>query len=206
MGNIMSRLITFGCSFTLGLALDDPSSQSWPAVLGKLTGRTTINNGDPGSSNLEILSRILSFRFKKDDLVVVGWTYSHRDVIFNIIEKNKKIGPWQDDELFKKWSEVHSNYDNNVRSGIYINHAELYINSLGLHYYPFWAPPKPDMLIDRVLDVTIGEYFGSIPKFINNALRDNILNTEDLASDNNHPGPIAHSIAAKKLYNIINAK
>lgn len=206
VGIKMSRLVTFGCSFTSGYGLTDPS-QAWPGILGKLSNRIVVNNSVPGSSNLEILNNILSFKFKKDDIVVVGWTYCHRDIVFNKLSPNVRILAGADIELFEKWSELHSNYDNNVRSGIYIHHAELYMTSLDIEHYNFWAPPNPDSIIDRLLDNVIGHYTGNKPTFINkNTLYNNILNIIDLASDNCHPGPISHNIAAEKLYRIINEK
>lgn len=200
----MLRLVTFGCSFTSGYGLTDPS-QAWPSILGKLSNRTVVNKSIPGSSNLEILNNILSFKFKKDDVVVVGWTYCHRDIVFNKLSPNVRINVGS--ELFTQHTKLHSNYDNNMRSGIYIHHAELYMDSLSINHYSFWAPPAPDEIIDRMLDATVGKYIGSIPKFVNeNTLYSNILNTEDHATDGCHPGPVAHSIAAEKLYRIINEK
>ena len=202
----MSRLVTFGCSFTSGYGLTD-SSQAWPVVLGKHIKRTVVNKSIPGSSNLEILNNILSFKFKEDDIVVVGWTYCHRDIVFNKLLPDIRISPGRDSTLFKKWAELHSNYDNNVRAGIYIHHAELYMNSIGIKHYNFWAPSYADSILDKILDSVAGHYIGSIPKFVGkNTLYSNILNIIDLASDNIHPGPISHSIAAEKLYKIINEK
>jgi hypothetical protein len=200
----MSRLITFGCSFTVGTGLTD-SSQTWPVLLSALTKRTLVNKGIPGSSNLEILNNILSFKFKKDDIVVIGWTYCHRDIVFNKLSPDIRINIGS--EFFTQHAKLHSNYDNNVRSGIYIHHTDLYMNSLGIKHYNFWAPPTPDHIIDRVLDSTIGKYVGSKPNFINgNTLHNNILNMVDIASDNSHPGPISHRIAAEKLHRIINGE
>lgn len=206
MGTGMSRLITFGCSFTFGTGLKD-TKDSWPSVLGQLTGRKVINKGVPGASNLEILNNILSFKFREDDLVVVGWTYCHRDLIFNSYKPNVRIGSGQLNGLFEKWVELHNNYDNNVRSGIYIHHAELYMNSMNLENYNFWAPPKATMIIDRLFDLTVSEYTGSNPKFVKkNTLYKDILNIDDLALDNSHPGTLSHKNAAEKLFRIINEK
>ena len=202
----MARLIAFGCSFTYGLALDDPSTQAWPAVLGKLTNRTVINNGSPGSSNLEILSCILDFNFQKDDLVVIGWTYCNRDVIFNKNNIYEKITPWMDGDMFETWSGLHTDYDTAVRSGMYIHHAELYLNNLKIKNYGFWAVPGPAAKIDRFLTVVFNNA-PQMPIFVKkNTLYKNIMNSVDRALNNSHPGPLAHSIAGKKLYRIVNEK
>lgn len=204
MGNNNKRLITFGCSFTYGLALEDPSSQAWPAVLGKLTNRTVINNGASGSSNLEILSRILNFNFQKDDLVVIGWTYCNRDVIFNKNGEHKKITAWMEGDDFKKWLELHSEYDIEFRSGIYIHHAETYLDNLKIKNCGFWAVPSAGNRIDRFL-TNLFNNATRMPVFVKkNTLHTGIMNLVDFASNNSHPGPIAHKNAAEKLFKIIN--
>ena len=202
----MSRLITFGCSFTFGLGLHDPSSQSWPAILGKLVNRTVINNGSPGSSNLEILSRILSFKFHKDDLVVIGWTYCNRDVIFNKDGTYEKITPWVDDSISEMWLKLHSEHDIEVRSGMNIHHAELYLDNLKIKNYGFWAVPGPGAKIDRFLTAVFNNG-PRLPVFVKkNTLHKGVMNLVDLASNNSHPGPLSHNTAAEKLYRIINGK
>jgi hypothetical protein len=202
----MSRLITFGCSFTDGASLQDPNTQSWPAVLGKLTNRVVINNGRSGSSNLEILSQILSFDFQKDDLVVTGWTYCNRDVIFKKNKEGQQVTAWTDGNIFEKWSELYDDYNIKIRSGMYIHHAELYLNNLQIKNYGFWAVAGPAGFIDIAL-TKIFNNAPPLPIFVKkDTLYKNILNTEDYASDNAHPGPAAHTIAAKKLYRIINGE
>lgn len=204
MGTGRKRLVTFGCSLTAGTGLSETTS-AWPYVLGRLMNRSVINKGFPGGSNIEILRNILSFNYHKDDLVVIGWTYCHRDTVFNALSADIRTS--SDSDLFTKWIAVHSNYDNNVRSGIYIQHAELYLHSLSIDFYNFWAPPMPNLLIDRLLDSTIGQYMGCLPKLMNkNALYTNILHMEDYATDGNHPGPISHAKAATTLARIISEK
>jgi hypothetical protein len=76
------RLVTFGDSFTYGHYLPDCDTQSWPALLAAKMDLEILNMADPGASNIEILTKILSFEFKENDLVVVGWTFIERDMIF----------------------------------------------------------------------------------------------------------------------------
>lgn len=104
-----SRLITYGCSFTFGTALDDkwdfekkevttawswrkgnetppedfPSKYAWPQVLANTLGIECINKGIPGISNKEIWDRILKDinDFKKTDIVIILWTFFNRHCI-----------------------------------------------------------------------------------------------------------------------------
>ena len=78
----MSRLITFGDSFTYGHHLVDNNKQAWPAVLGTIMNLPVVNVAQPGSSNVEILAEILNFEFKDNDLVIIGWTFVERDIVF----------------------------------------------------------------------------------------------------------------------------
>jgi hypothetical protein len=128
----MSRIVAFGCSFSYGHYLDDPNTQAWPAILGKLLNVSSINKSRNGASNLEILTNILKFNFKPDDIVVVGWTFIYRDMIYNRWKSNTQINGWSDQEKFDTWSSIHNSYDLAVRAGLQISHASLHLASLGL--------------------------------------------------------------------------
>jgi hypothetical protein len=64
------------------LGLDDPKDMPplWSDLLGDKLGVESYNYGKGGSSNHEILLRICeqSHKFKKDDIVIIGWTYIQR--------------------------------------------------------------------------------------------------------------------------------
>jgi len=63
----------FGCSFTWGLELEDPVTQSWPALLG------ADNQGQCASSNQTIVRRLLHYLIDHTpDLVIIMWTYPAR--------------------------------------------------------------------------------------------------------------------------------
>jgi hypothetical protein len=200
------RLITFGCSYTFGQALPDtdgsyPSNMAWPKILGNMLDRNVINKGRPGSSNLEILFSLLNFSFKKDDIVVIGWTHVNRDYIFNKT-KNIALGAWSDDNILSNWVQVHNDYDLSVRSGLYIHHAELFLDSLGIRQYHFRAIGSATF-VDKIVNA-----FTEIKPLYTNKLKHQIkkriLYKKDLALDNAHPGVESHLHAAKELYKIIN--
>lgn len=206
---MLNRLITFGDSFTYGHNLEDctlhncqdqfPSNHAWPAVLGSLLNYEVINKSSPGASNIEILSTILNFKFKPTDLVVIGWTLVHRDLIYkqSFLKKmfnrtdHFRVSIWNNDEVSKKWCEVHDDHDRAVRSGLYIEHADLYLKNLNLRQYHFFA-------IDMFNKKPVWNHKPST--WINRS----IIPFKDTALDNMHPGKKSHSIAAKRLFNIIN--
>ncbi len=98
----MSRLVTFGCSFTYGHGLPDcrydgdseeyndpkqvesPSKYAWPQVAADTLGVECVNMAKPGIGNKHILYRIVNFDFEPTDIVVVMWSYFDRhSVILN---------------------------------------------------------------------------------------------------------------------------
>lgn len=193
----MARLITFGCSFTYGHYLEleqtAPSPLAWPSKLGTLLGMEVINNAIPGASNLEILLSIFKFKFLKDDVVVVGWTHPFRDFL---IQQQKQIGPWTAEA--ESLSNLYSNKDMAVRSGLYISHAELYLDSNSLKQQHFLAP-KTFTIMEFIQRVVKPIPVVKLKHYTNNI----IIPDKDTALDNQHPGPQSHLLAAKRLYELL---
>jgi hypothetical protein len=205
----MSRLITFGDSFTYGHGLADchvapdlagtnPSELAWPALLGNKLGMTVVNESKPGNSNIEILRDILNFKdILPTDLVVVGWTFVVRDYIFkkNLLgfDTSFKVSPWTKDTGFiKNWLSVHNNYDLSIRSGLNMHHASCFLKTKNVQQYHFCAHQE---LFDVMPEFTL------VPE---NFIDGKILPRIDKAFDNSHPGPLSHQQAANKLYETIN--
>ena len=66
----MSRLITLGCSHTIGDGLKNPPIGSWPSVLSNRLGLEVINLAESGGSNRTIQHKVYTFEFKEDDIVI----------------------------------------------------------------------------------------------------------------------------------------
>lgn len=206
----MSRLITFGCSFTYGQGLPDckignnitkfastPSDHSWPVILSKLLNVEVVNKGIPGASNLEILFHILSFDFKQDDTVVIMWSLPDRDLYFNSVKGLKpfrQLGNWllNRNKFEEEWFKNINFKDNCVKSWLHIHHADLYLQALNLKYihYP---------IIPHLLE----EYKPNFIKHINNFYTDGFVDC-DKGDDNSHPGLKSHIETAKQIYKILN--
>ena len=103
----MSRLWTYGCSFTADYNLNDgiyePYTSSydeyrkfkggilpdvWPEILGKKIGYDTYNCAVGGSSNYKILNQYYDtcHLIQKDDIVIFGWTSLERFRLANLNE------------------------------------------------------------------------------------------------------------------------
>ena len=74
----IKRLITHGCSYTYGEELDDPFTQSWPAMLSKQLGTELVNLAQCAYSNDGIVQDIVTFDLREGDFVIVCWTHNHR--------------------------------------------------------------------------------------------------------------------------------
>ena len=197
--NKMRRLVTFGDSFTYGHYLPDNLTQSWPAVLASKLNYELVNKAVPGSSNVEILAEILTFTFQPDDLVIVGWTFIERDIIFQkqtllgrLFDRHEhiRVQAWQDNEESLQYIKLHNDFDMAVRSGLYVHHAELYLESTGIEQYHIHTQNRR----------TKPEYFCEPKHFIKNFKFVRI----DTASDNSHPGVESHTQTANKLFTILN--
>jgi hypothetical protein len=203
----MSRLITFGCSYTFGHGLPDcldqevdgcrippetASNLGWPVILANKMNRTLINVSRPGSSNLEILYSILSFDFQSTDQIVVMWSHNIRDIIFTEDDMNPllrlRLGPWSNERYAQQWVLKVTERDYCLKTWIYIQHSDLFFekkNIKWLHY-----PAAPHELLEFKFN------------FINS---DHIcfdgFKIVDDAEDNKHPGLKTQQLIADKIYN-----
>jgi len=195
----MRRLVTFGASDTYGHYLPDHLTQSWPAVLASSLDYELVNMADPGSSNIEILAEILTFNFQPGDLVIVGWTFIERDIIFKkqtllgrLFNRHEhiRVQAWQDNAESLQYINLHNDFDMAVRSGLYIHHAELHLELAGVNQYHIHTQDRK----------TKPEYFCKPKHFIKNFKFVRV----DVALDNSHPGVESHKQTANKLFTILN--
>ena len=206
----MSRLITFGCSYTYGKGLEDcqdwpllnnsmdsskPSQLGWAKQLADKLNVELVNKSHPGAGNLEILYEVLQFNFKDDDIVVIMWSHYLRDMLFTRFFKwkffRRRLGAWKNTGLAKKWVEQMSERDYSMRTWLYMQHASLFLNSKRIKYIHYPAAPHelqeyqfPNIQVDNL-------YMDGI-EWLDNAL------------DNAHPGIKTNTNTANKIFDILN--
>ena len=199
----MTRLVTFGCSYTYGQALPDcwinnsykiakagpvPSKYAWPALLGKKLNLEVVNLSLPGSSNKKIWHKIVNATLYPDDIVVVAWTHLSRHCLITSKSQYINIGPWEDkspigDSFFRFFN---NNYDLSIDLNLRMSHISQYLCNKNIKNYHLFSVKD---------DVNIELY--------NNC---NLLNVNfqdyhiDKALDNKHPGVKSQSKFTKKLY------
>lgn len=92
---MLTKLNSFGCSFTSGTELSDCgpnecSNLTWPALIAKKHGRDYLCHAQGGTGNLAIAQRVinrLAVRTKSNEpfVWIVNWTFLHR---FDFISSN----------------------------------------------------------------------------------------------------------------------
>ncbi len=194
----MSRLITFGCSYTFGNGLPDcdkntPSKLAWPSVLGKHMNKDVVNVSVGGASNFEILYNILNFNFQEQDTVVIMWTHYHRDTFFKKLFFSKgpinRLGSWSGGSLSNKWIENMNDKTFIIKTWTYMHHADLYLKTKKVKYIHFPA---------RYEELSIYKQ-----EFIIDNLYTNGLKTVDHCKDG-HPGIESNKQTAEIIYKILN--
>lgn len=191
----MKQLIVFGCSFTSGYKLKDPA-EAWPYHVGKYMDREVENFAIAGASNLRILTSILSYFQNpindRDIAVMIMWSWPIRDTIFNA---NKftwiDINPTNDGELVHNWLSTHNDTDLTYRSWLYVQHASLFLKSLGITHYNL---------------STNSELLTTKPSFVDVPIKYlQILETIDQHGtvDKFHPNSQAHAEIAKSIIHYI---
>lgn len=198
----MSRLISFGCSFTYGQSLPDctdpndywgwgenPSIYAWPNLLAQHLNIKCVNQSAPASSNVKIYDQILNFNFCPGDLVFIMWSQPERSMLFSETGDHYNFGPWMDTEITKKFYSVHSNHDCLQRSHHCIQHIELYLKSKNLFFkqssidYHYLARHSELVLPTEFLNIDVPY----------------IVNTYGTSFDNSHPGIDSHEQICNEL-------
>ena len=81
----MTKLYFNGCSFTRGSGLDNPTDESWPALVAKYYNAEYKNDAVPGGSNDRIVKGVVT-NIKNYDKFYVSWTYYSRFVKYNPVD------------------------------------------------------------------------------------------------------------------------
>jgi hypothetical protein len=219
--NMFNKLITFGCSNTFGVGLQDcwpdtsfPSKLGWAQQLANGLNLPLTNLSRAGASNLGILDDIISADITTNDLVFVMWTHLDRSRIVSSTVIGD-AGPWMITETWRKkkieaeiggkeflnqvknyfkyyYTETDS-YNNFLMS---MHHAQCYLNDKKLNYLFTTTVPWLDRIPDLFKNVEFVKQLN-----IENILTEKYLgrisyNLQDRAQDNNHPGQLSNDIIA----------
>ena len=200
----MSRLLIFGCSHAYGFGLPDcktvedkPSMFAFGNVLAKMLSIPIVNCSDPGASQKQIALTILQTKLKKEDIVVINWTYPLRRGIWNGSHWEQLAG-WNKDKVWQKFYQKYNNvHDDIVESLMYINLANYHLQK------------KVYKVINSVHKWEIEEQLSKVEvpwnkvKFDINFAGKDESQTYFKELPCGHPNLKSHSIFAERLFNII---
>jgi len=208
----MKRLVTFGCSYTYGHGLQDccttdghagpvHSNLAWPSIIAERLDIELSNQSKPGCSNLEIVNRIKNFKFQKDDICIVHWTFIERwckilDLVTEIGYEN--IGPWDTgtNKTAKAfYGRIYNDATGIFLSKMYADFTGYYLKDLGIKYISF-APIIYHKIRNTLeLKYTTPQDYENLCHFHDKKL----YPSADDALDNAHPGPKTHTVFAEYI-------
>lgn len=203
---ILNRLIASGCSFTAGYGLEDPATQAWPAVLGKLLGCKVVNLAEPGAGNTYILNKVVDFKAANtvtDDLVILGWSHWGR---YDFCQ------PWGNIVHLAHNSRMHKDFRKQLFD-LFYNETYLYKKYLNtILLAQAWLSKTPYLMFDALSGMHAGEYMADATnralakqidrsRFVGFGVKnmDNLTDTDQRLSDG-HPNAVAHEQMAHVLY------
>ena len=212
----MTRLITFGCSNTIGHSLPDwklsaPSKYAWPQILADKLNLSCCNLAKPGSSNKEIWYNIVNTKFKKDDIVIILWSWYDRYCIL-LNEKTLKQIHWNQKTLQATcfFKHLHNEYDMLIDFYLRCNHIQSFLENKVKLVKHLRQETSKSVSANRWLGSERKEYKPK-QEIIPGWSKINFLNTSmpeikcnyPLALDDEHPGLEAHEVFAMAVYNEI---
>lgn len=192
------RAMFFGDSLTYGHGLPDcilpgsngtmtafgsePSKLGWAAMVAEELRLPCINRARPGASNLEILWTLRQSDITDDDLVIVEWSYPVRDCLLD--HSITRIGPWIDDDINRRYYEVHQMQDLINRNNLVVEHTALFLDKIGSKWLFFANSYEDYNEYSRRMIIDCFDY-----------------HICDTAEDNSHPGMISNQNWAKIVIN-----
>lgn len=191
------KLVTFGCSLTVGLGLDDVglnpkvcSIYSWPSNLSKFLKCDLDNRGISGASNKEIQWNILNYNFNSTDIVVILWSHKDRWCLHS--KEIQQVNIWNNNKASKMFfKHLHTDEDMSIDMHTRIQFVKMFLDKQNIKNFHAYADTKYKRHYNwfdvDTLKVNMGQIRGTYPK----------------AKFDNHPGIEAHSVFATKVYNEI---
>lgn len=193
----MNRLIAFGCSMTYGHGLPDCTSNThlpgpvssklaWPEIVAQQLGRLCINMSTPGSSNKRIWHNIINFKFKKNDIAVILWSFEDRSAVLQDKKSVYDIGHWVESDSAKTYYQhCYNRYDALMQTKLFVSHTNFLLKEKKVPVYNLTARKEAVNFFKLSTHTTphvplyiINNYKGHYPK----------------ALDNKHPGVECHLV------------
>jgi len=131
------RLIVIGDSNSYGTGMPDcalgniagnPSKLAWPNLVADMLKLDLVNLSIAGASNSYMLWTLRNTDLRSDDLVVVQWSWTGRDTIFN--RELHIVRPNEHNHINDHYYQAHTLEDMRIRNLMTIEHAILWLENI----------------------------------------------------------------------------
>ena len=195
------RLVTFGCSLTLGSGLDDvgivpkhPSNFAWPNVLSRLLKCNVTNQAVAGASNKHIQNLVQEYDFIKNDIVLILWSHKDRWCVFDN-DRTHQVNAWNSDKRSRSFFKfLHNNIDMSIDLHSRIHYVNMYLNNKNIKNFHLYADTNYKTAY-KWFDVDM----------LHTDMKE-CRSTNPPAKYDHHPGIQAHIMFANQVYNEIKDK
>lgn len=213
----MKRLVTFGCSFTYGMGLEDcyipddpwhictgrpgpePSMYAWPQLTANALKMDCVNLGQAGISNKTIAHKILTTEFKKSDTVAIMWTFFSRT---SVIRESgiEEISVWRDERTSRVYYKV-----------LHTDENSIFDNYEHINFCNFYLKDKVAKIVNvlamkSITDLRESDFAAPHWNTVNLDLVMDEYHKFPLSQDGIHPGAEAHQAFSQRLLKNIKSK
>ncbi len=167
-----------------------PSKLCWPEIVAKELGYHCVNMSTSGFGNKAIWYRIKNFKFKKDDLVLILWTFPNRYTLIESPNNIKNLHHNNYDSLsVAYYNNLYNEYDSQIMSELFVDHANYILHSKKVNFYQMAVKKRYwKMFKDHdYLKITMDAYETLYPR----------------ALDNSHAGIEGHRAFSKDLLDML---
>jgi len=170
-----------------------PSKFCWPEIVASELGRQCVNMSVCGAGNKRIWYEISNFKFKKDDLVLILWSFPNRYTVINSPSDISNLHHNNDDELSNAYfNNIYSPYDSKIMSTLFVDNASRLLEENKISFFQMAVKKRYQNIFGkhRYLPITMDAY--------------ETLYTR--AIDNDHAGINGHRAFAVDLLKLLNCK
>jgi hypothetical protein len=149
----------------------------------------------PGSSNKRIWHNIINFKFKKDDITVILWSWEDRSAVLRDKESVDDIGHWaESDSAVAYYQHLYNRYDASMQTKLYVSHANSLLKEKEVPVYNLTVTKETADIFKLS-----GQTIPHIPLYICN----NYKGHYPKALDNQHPGVECHHVFGNDILQYI---
>jgi hypothetical protein len=138
-----------------------PSKFCWPAIVASELGREHVNMSVCGAGNKRIWYEISNFKFKKDDLVLILWSFPNRYTIINSPSDIKNLHHNNDEPLSNAYFQnLYDIYDSKIMSKLFVDNANRLLKEKNINFFQMTVKKRYQYMFGNLeyLPITMDAY------------------------------------------------